>query len=60
VLDYASRFKEGLMQLAEWLKAGKLTCRETIVDGIENAPRAFLGMLHGANTGKQLVRIAPD
>jgi NADPH-dependent curcumin reductase CurA len=60
VFSYADRYREGAEKLAEWVKAGRLRYRETITDGIENAPRAFIGMLHGANTGKQLVRLAPD
>jgi NADPH-dependent curcumin reductase CurA len=44
--------------MAEWLKAGKLKYGEQFVDGIENAPLAFIGMLRGENTGKQLVRVA--
>ena len=59
VLDYAARFKEGATQLAEWLRSGKLKYRETIVQGLENAPRAFLGMLQGQNIGKQIVAVSP-
>jgi hypothetical protein len=58
VFQFAERFDEGLRQLAEWLREGKLKYRETIIDGIENAPRAFIGMLKGENIGKQLVKIA--
>jgi NADPH-dependent curcumin reductase CurA len=58
VFQFASRYAEGLKQMAEWLKQGKLKYREQFVDGIENAPRAFIGMLQGENTGKQLVRVA--
>ena len=58
VTDYAPRFMEGLMQMGQWLKEGKLKYREQIVEGLENAPRAFLEMMRGANTGKQLVKIA--
>jgi hypothetical protein len=57
VFDYAPRYTEGLRQLAMWLNAGKLKHREQFVDGIENTPRAFIGMLRGENTGKQLVRL---
>jgi len=46
--------------MAAWLKQGKLKYREQFVDGIENAPRAFIGMLQGENTGKQLVRVAAE
>jgi NADPH-dependent curcumin reductase CurA len=58
IFDYAARYKEGALQLAEWLRAGKLKYRETIVQGLENAPRAFLGMLRGENIGKQLVQVS--
>ena len=43
--------------MAQWLKEGKLIYRTTVAEGIENAPKAFLGMLNGENTGKQLVRL---
>ena len=58
ILDYASRFQEGLRQLGQWLREGKLKHREEFAEGIENAPRAFLGMLQGRNTGKQLVKVS--
>ncbi len=60
VLDYAPRFKEGFSQLAEWLRTGKLQYRESIVNGLENAPQAFLGMLRGENIGKQIVLVSED
>ncbi|HVP46489.1 MAG TPA: NADP-dependent oxidoreductase [Bryobacteraceae bacterium] len=60
VFQFASRYAEGLKQMAEWLKAGKLKYGEQFVDGIENTPRAFIGMLQGENTGKQLVRVASE
>ena len=44
--------------LAGWLKAGKLKCRESIAQGLEQAPKAFVGMLKGENFGKQLVKLA--
>jgi NADPH-dependent curcumin reductase CurA len=59
VSDFYQRRDEGLRQLAGWLREGKLRYREDIVDGLENAPAAFIGMLQGRNLGKQLVRLAP-
>ena len=38
---------------------GRLRYRETVIDGIENAPRAFLGLLRGENIGKMLVKVGP-
>src|SRR5262245_22556570 len=58
VLDYAARYKEGAAQLGEWLRTGKLRYRETITPGLENAPRAFIGMLQGENIGKQVVQVS--
>lgn len=57
VFQFADRYDEALRQMAQWLREGKLKYRETIVEGIENAPRAFIGMLKGENIGKQLVKI---
>jgi NADPH-dependent curcumin reductase CurA len=58
VFDFAERYGEAHRQIAEWLREGKLQYRETVVDGLEHAPRAFIGLFHGENLGKQLVRIA--
>jgi NADPH-dependent curcumin reductase CurA len=58
ITDYAPRFGEGVNQLGEWLKEGKLKYAENIVEGFENAPRAFLGLFLGENLGKQLVKVA--
>ena len=57
VSDYADRYKEGLSQMAVWLREGKLQYREQFYEGIENTPRAFIGMLSGENTGKMLVKV---
>ncbi len=58
VFNYQDRYDEGLRQMAAWIKEGKLHYRETVAEGIENAPRAFISMLSGANTGKQLVKLS--
>ncbi len=58
VFQFADWYAEALGQLTQWLQAGRLKYREDIVDGIENAPRAFIGMLHGRNMGKQLVKLS--
>lgn len=58
VHGYAARFPEGLAQLATWLKRGELKYREEVAQGIEAAPQAFVGMLHGRNQGKQLVKLS--
>jgi NADPH-dependent curcumin reductase CurA len=43
-----------------WLKQGKLKCEETVLEGLENAPTALAGLFTGLNTGKMLVRLAPE
>ena len=59
VFEYADRHTEALVEMAEWLRQGKLKYRETIEEGgIESAPAAFISMLKGGNIGKQLVKIA--
>lgn len=57
VYDYAHRADEARRAIAGWLREGKLKYRETLVDGFENTPAAFIAMLGGANIGKQLVRV---
>jgi NADPH-dependent curcumin reductase CurA len=60
VFDFAPRYKEGLAQLTEWLRQGKLKYREDVVDGLERAPGALIGLLQGKNFGKMLVRVGPE
>jgi NADPH-dependent curcumin reductase CurA len=43
--------------MGDWIKAGKFTWKETIKDGIEKAPEAFLGLFSGENLGKMLVKL---
>ena len=57
VRDFSPRYREATEQLGELVGAGKLQYRETITDGLERAPDAFLGLFDGDNIGKQLVRI---
>jgi NADPH-dependent curcumin reductase CurA len=56
--DHTHLAGEFARQVGGWLREGRITSRETVVDGLENAPAAFLGMLRGENTGKMLVRLA--
>ncbi|MCY9187510.1 NADP-dependent oxidoreductase [Bacillus mojavensis] len=58
VSDYSDRFSEGAKQLAEWLKDGKLHYEETITEGFDNIPDAFLGLFKGENKGKQLIKVS--
>ncbi|MER5761442.1 NADP-dependent oxidoreductase [Streptomyces sp. NPDC002082] len=60
VSSHFDLFPEWIGRAAGWLADGSLRTEETVVDGIERAPEAFLGMMRGANTGKMLVRLAPE
>jgi NADPH-dependent curcumin reductase CurA len=60
ITDYAAKFSEGVKQLAEWLAAGKLKYAESIVEGFENTPQAFIGLFTGENLGKQIVKVGDD
>jgi len=55
--DLMPQFRKAM---AEWTHAGKMHWHETVVDGIENAPKAFLGLFKGDNLGKMLVKVGPD
>jgi len=57
VNDFAKKFPEAMKQLSEWLSAGKLTYKETIVEGFENIPQAFIGLFEGKNKGKMVVKV---
>ena len=57
VMRFQNRWPEGIAQMAQWIKEGKLKYREEIVEGFDNTVRAFIGMLKGDNTGKMLVKV---
>jgi NADPH-dependent curcumin reductase CurA len=59
VLDDIARWPEEA-KMASWIDAGALKPVEEIIDGLENAPRALIGLLAGENLGKRIVRVAPD
>ena len=60
IRDHYDRFGEFVAEASAWVRDGRLRYRETVVDGIENAPKAFLGLLRGENIGKMLVKVGPD
>ncbi len=60
VSDHSKRYGDFLREVGPLVRDGKLECRETIVEGIENVPSAFAGLFRGDNTGKMLVRVGPD
>ena len=60
VSDHRDVQDEFLREMGGWVRDKKVVWQETVVEGLDNAPRAFAGLFTGANTGKMLVRIAPD
>lgn len=56
-MDYASHFDEARTTMAGWLRSGQLKAREDIVEGFENIPKAFIGLLQGKNIGKRIVKV---
>ena len=60
VYDFADETDAFHADMGEWVRSGEVRYREDVVDGIESAPRAFMGLLEGRNFGKLLVRVAPD
>ena len=60
ISDHMKRYPEFLAEVGGWLKAGRIKYEETIVDGIDNAVTALLGLFQGDNTGKMVVRLGPD
>ena len=57
IVDHFARAPEMIQEVAPWLREGRIHAPETVVDGIENAPSAFIGLLHGENMGKMLVKL---
>jgi hypothetical protein len=58
VSDFAHLFEPALARLTAWLREGGLRYREDVVEGLDSAPRAFIGLLNGKNRGKLLVKVA--
>ncbi len=56
--DYAGRYSEFFKDMAPWVQTGQVKFREDVVDGLENAPEAFMGLLQGQNFGKLVIHVA--
>jgi len=57
VSDHAARHPAANEDLERWLREGRLKYRESVVEGLRNAPKAFIGLLSGKNLGKQLIKL---
>jgi NADPH-dependent curcumin reductase CurA len=60
VSDFAAHYDPARRQMAAWIRGGRIQYREDIVEGIEKAPRAFIGLLRGENFGKLLVKVGAE
>ncbi|HEY0524351.1 MAG TPA: NADP-dependent oxidoreductase [Stellaceae bacterium] len=60
VWDFAAQEPQFLQEVGAWIREGRIKYREDVVDGLENAPRAFRGLLRGENFGKLLVRVSQE
>ena len=60
VSDFAARHGDFLKDMSAWVREGKIKYKEFVTEGLDSAPEAFIGLLKGANFGKQLVRVGPD
>lgn len=58
VWDFSDLHGAFLRDVGGWLKAGRVKAREDVIEGLENAPAAFIGMLKGANFGKLVVKVS--
>ena len=57
VFNFAHRHEHARQRMAEWIRTGQLKYKEDVVDGLERAPEAFIGMMTGENFGKLIVRV---
>jgi NADPH-dependent curcumin reductase CurA len=60
VSDFAAMHADFLRDMSGWVRDGKVKYKEFITDGLDSAPAALIGLLKGANFGKQLVRVGPE
>jgi len=57
VMDFMGRRDEALKELQSWVSAGKLKVQEDIINGLENTPKALIGLLAGENRGKRMIKV---
>jgi len=60
VRDFAALHADFLRDMSQWVREGKVKHREFVTEGLDSAPGALMGLLKGANFGKQLVRVGPE
>ena len=55
---FAPKYHIAIKRMAKWIKEGKIKYKEDIVEGLENAPSAFIGLMNGKNFGKLLIKVS--
>jgi NADPH-dependent curcumin reductase CurA len=60
VSQFNNHFEEGRQRIAGWIKDGRIKYKEDVVEGLEKAPRAFIGLMQGENFGKLLIKVAEE
>ncbi len=60
IYNHMDQYDAFLPRMAEWLKSGEIVYFEDVVDGLDNAPEAFISMMAGDNVGKRLIRVSED
>ena len=58
VFQFAQKYHIALERMSQWIKEGKIIYKEDIVEGLENAPEAFIGLMNGKNFGKLLIKVS--
>ena len=57
VFEHWDEYPEFVQQMSQWIEQDKISWKETVYNGIEQAPEAFIGLFKGKNTGKMLVKL---
>jgi NADPH-dependent curcumin reductase CurA len=60
IMDYLGEWPKAWAQLGEWTASGELKVLQDVMEGLDSAPRALIGLLAGDNVGKRIVRVGPD
>jgi NADPH-dependent curcumin reductase CurA len=55
--DFGHLYADFAKEMGSWIESGKIKYREEIIEGLENAPEAFIGLLNGENFGKRVIRV---
>ena len=57
VTKYQDRWNEAVLELSQWVRDGKLKVKETVIEGLEGTPQAFIDLFNGKNTGKMIIKV---